>query len=166
MKETSKAVPLPDGVDDHGRFQRRFWIVQRCAWVVFAVVLIACLLGLLGRGGPFSRSVVQTAQGSLDLPAISRWNAPDELKVTLSASDQDRTVILDPPFLEAFSVEGIDPPQKQTFARDGHIGYVFAADATAETTVIFRLQTQRPGLRSYAIGIGNDASERSTFIFP
>ena len=128
MKETSKAVPLPDGVEDHGRLQRRFWIVQRCAWVVFAVVLIACLLGLLGRGGLFSRSVVQMAQGSLDLPVISRWNAPDELTVTFYATDQDRAVIVDPRFLEAFSVEGIDPPQKTTFARDGHIGHVFAAD--------------------------------------
>lgn len=124
------------------------------------------LVGVARSRRAVSRSVVPTAQGSLDLPAISRWNAPDELKVTLSASDQDRTVILDPPFLEAFSVQGIDPPQQQTFARDGHIGYVFAADATAETTVIFRLQTQRPGLRSYAIGIGDAVSEQSTFIFP
>ncbi|MVA23910.1 hypothetical protein V6582_09665 [Agrobacterium vitis] len=166
MKETAKSGPLPEGVENHGRFQRLFWTVQRCAWVVFAVILIACLLGLLGRGGFFSRSIVQVAQGSLDFPAISRWNAPDELKVTFSATDQDRTVIIDPRFLEAFSVEGIDPPQKTTFARDGHVGYVFAADPTAEITVIFRLQTQHPGLRSYSIGIGDEVSERSTFIFP
>ncbi len=124
MKETSKAVSLPDGVEDHGRLQRRFWKVQRCAWVIFAVILIACLLGLLCRGGLFSRSVVQMAQGSLNLPVISRWNAPDELKVTFSATDQDRTIIIDPRFLEAYSVEAIDPPQKTTFARDAHIGYV------------------------------------------
>lgn len=168
MKETSKAVPLPEGIEDHRRFQRLFWTVQRCAWIVFAVVLIACLLGLLGRGGLFSRSVVQMAQGSLDMPAISRWNAPDELTVTFGPTDhdQDRTVFIDPRFLEAFSVEGIDPPQKTTFARNGHIGYVFAADPTAEIAVIFRLQTLKPGLRSYSIGIGNDVSERSTFIFP
>lgn len=31
-------------------------------------------------------------------------------------------------FLQGFSVQGIDPPQKATFARDGRIGYVFPAD--------------------------------------
>jgi protein-L-isoaspartate(D-aspartate) O-methyltransferase len=159
-------MSLPEGVEDHRGFQRRFWIIQRCAWVVFALILVACLVGLLGRGGPFSRNVVQLAEGSLDLPGISRWNAPDELKATFSASPQDRIVIVDPAFLQAFSIEGIDPPQKSTLARDGRIGYVFPGDPTTSTKVVFRLHSQQPGLRSYTVGIGADLSEQSTFIFP
>lgn len=166
MKRALKPLPLPEGVEDHGQFQRRFWIVQRCAWLCFALILVACLIGLLGRGGPFSRSVMPLSEGSLDLPAISRWNAPDELKVTFSASQQDRVVVIDTAFLEAFSIEGIDPPQTSTFARDGRIGYVFPGDPTASTTVVFRLHTQEPGMRSYTTGIGADLSQHSTFIFP
>ena len=61
---------------------------------------------------------------------------------------------------------GIDPPQKATVARGGRIGYVFSADRTGPTSIVFRLQTQQPGLQAYAVGIGDDVSERSTFIFP
>ena len=61
MKRTPKPVPLPEGVEDHGSFQRRFWFAQRCAWVVFALILSACLFGLLGRGGMFSRGTVHFA---------------------------------------------------------------------------------------------------------
>lgn len=166
MKRTPKPIPLPEGVEDHGSFQRRFWFAQRCAWVVFALILSACLFGLLGRGGMFSRGTVHFAHGSIDLPAISRWNAPDDLKVTFSASGQDQIVMVDPQFLESFSVEGIDPPQKATVARGGRIWYVFSADPAGPTHIVFRLQTQQPGWRSYAVGIGDDVSERSTFIFP
>ena len=166
MKRTPKPIPLSEGVEDHGVFQRRFWLAQRCAWVAFAFILLACLFGLLGRGGMFSRSVVHLTQGTIDLPAISRWNAPDDLKVTLIAAAQDQIIFVDPQFLESFSVEGIDPPQKATVARGGRIGYVFSADPTDSTSVVFRLQTQQPGWRSYVIGIGDEASRQSTFIFP
>lgn len=166
MKRAPKPITLPEGVEDHGRFQRRFWVVQRCAWVVFALILIACLVGLLGRGGPFSRNILQLTEGSLELPAISRWNAPEELKATFFASQQDRIVVIDPRFLDAFSIEGIDPPQKSTFAQGGRIGYVFPGDPTTTTTVVFRLHAQQPGLRSYEVGLDADLSQQSTFIFP
>lgn len=114
----------------------------------------------------FSRSLVQFTQGSIDLPAISRWNAPDDLKVTLIAAAQDQIIFFDLQFLESFSIEGIDPPQKATVARGGRIGYVFSADPTGSTSVVFSLQTQQPGWRSYAIGIEDEVSRQSTFIFP
>jgi protein-L-isoaspartate(D-aspartate) O-methyltransferase len=166
MKRTPKPIPLPEGVEDHGPFQRRFWFAQRCAWLAFALILLACLFGLLGRGGMFSRAVVHLTRGTIDLPAISRWNAPDDLKVTLIAAAQDQIIFFDPQFLESFSVEGIDPPQKATVARGGRIGYVFSADPAGPTSVVFRLQTQQPGWHAFAVGIGDDVSERSTFIFP
>ncbi len=166
MKRSSKPLSLPEGVEDNGSFQRRLWFAQRCAWVIFALILLACLFGLLGRGGMFSRSIVHFTQGSIDLPAISRWNAPDDLKITLNAAAQDQIILVDPQFLESFSVEGIDPPQQATIARGGRIGYVFSADQAGPTSIVFRLQTQQPGWRSYAIGIGDEVSRQSTFIFP
>jgi protein-L-isoaspartate(D-aspartate) O-methyltransferase len=54
---------LPEGVDDHGASQRSFWAAQRVAWGIFALILIACLLGLLGRGGMFSTKMVESSGG-------------------------------------------------------------------------------------------------------
>lgn len=104
--------PAPPEVEDHGAFQRRFWAAQRIAWVVFSLILIACLLGLLGRGGMFATSTIASSGGSIDIPTISRWNAPDEMRVALAPDDKDQILFVDGRFLEAFSIEGVDPPQR------------------------------------------------------
>jgi hypothetical protein len=164
-----KAPPrpaLPEGVEDHGAFQRRFWAAQRIAWVVFSLILLACLLGLLGRGGMFATKTIDSSGGAIEIPTISRWNASDEMRITLAASDKDQILFVDPRFLKSFSIEGIDPPQKSTFQKDGRIGYVFSSDPAARSQIVFRLQTQQPGLRSFLVGIGDDVAEHSTFILP
>ncbi|NLR97026.1 hypothetical protein HGP17_09275 [Rhizobium sp. P38BS-XIX] len=157
---------LPEGVGDQRAFQRAFWAVQRVAWLVFALILLACLLGLLGRGGIFSMKAVASSGGDIEIPAISRWNAPDEMRVTLGASVVDQTVYVDSRFLETFSVDGIDPPQKTTVQKNGRIGYVFRSDETASAKIIFRLKTQQPGVRAFLVGIDNDVAEHSTIILP
>ena len=157
---------LPEGVEDHGAFQRRFWAVQRVAWAVFALILLACLLGLLGRGGMFAMRTFKSSGGTIEMPAISRWNAPDEIRVSLPVSDADQTVFVDPRFLEAFSIDGVDPPQKATVRKDGRIGYVFGSDPSTPAKIVFHLQTQQPGLRYFLLGIEDDIAEHSTFILP
>ena len=157
---------LPEGMIDSTVFQQRFWAVQRISWIVFTLLLAACLLGLLGRGGLFSRQTLVLPDGSVDLPAISRWNAPEHMVVNFAPSSEDRVFTIDRAFLQTFSVQGVDPPQKTTFARDGRIGYVFPADPAGPTQIVFRLQTELAGPRQATIGIGAETRTQSTFIFP
>ncbi|MGO8368079.1 protein-L-isoaspartate(D-aspartate) O-methyltransferase [Rhizobium ruizarguesonis] len=157
---------LPEGVVDYTDFQQTFWAVQRISWIVFTLLLLTCLLGLLGRGGPFSRQTLLLADGSVDFPVISRWNAPEDMTVNFTPSSEDRVFTIDAAFLQTFSVQGIDPPQKATFVRAGRIGYVFPADPAGLTQIVFRLQTQLPGPRRATIGMGGETRSQSTFIFP
>ncbi|KWV57705.1 hypothetical protein AS026_30850 [Rhizobium altiplani] len=162
----SGKTDLPEGVEDCGAFQRKFWVAQRVASVLFALILIGCLFGALGRGGYLSRTLVTSELGVLDFPALTRWNAPDDLVVTFSPSAEDRVFFVDGRFFEAFSVEGTDPPKKATLVKDGLTGYVFSSDPSKPTRVTFRLQTQMPGLRTAAFGIDGEVAERTTFVFP
>ena len=157
---------LPEGLVDTTDFQKRFWAVQRVSWIIFTLLLVACLLGLLGRGGAFSRQTLVLPEGSVDFPAISRWNAPEHMILNFGPSSEDRVFTVDAEFLQTFSIEGIDPPQKTTFARDGRIGYVFPADPAGPAQIVFRLQTELAGPRRATIGIGADTRTQSTFIFP
>ncbi|RFB85451.1 protein-L-isoaspartate O-methyltransferase [Rhizobium leguminosarum bv. trifolii] len=166
MGEGQKSPELPEGVLDHGKFQRRFWALQRISWIVFVLLLLACLFGLLGRGGLFSRHVLIFAAGSIDFPVISRWNAPEDLVVNFAPSAEDRIFTIDADFLQSFYVEGVNPPQSATFARDGRIVYVFPGDPDGPTQVVFRLQTQLVGFRRATVGIGKETRTQSTFIFP
>ncbi|UIL30836.1 protein-L-isoaspartate(D-aspartate) O-methyltransferase (plasmid) [Rhizobium leguminosarum] len=161
------ALPtLPEGVLDHSEFQQRFWAVQRFSWIVFTLLLLTCLLGLLGRGGPFSRQTLILPEGSVDFPVISRWNAPrgydGDLHAVVRRQDiHDRSRLSSNLF-----DQGVDPPQKATFARAGRIGYVFPADPAGPTQIVFRLQTQLPGPLRATIGMGGETRTQSTFIFP
>jgi hypothetical protein len=83
-----------------------------------------------------------------------------------SCTDRDQTVFVDPRFLESFSIEGVDPPQKATARADGLIGYVFGSDPSGPAKIVFRLQTQEPGPRSFLLGIDRGVAEHSTFILP
>jgi protein-L-isoaspartate(D-aspartate) O-methyltransferase len=164
MPKTSSS--LPEGIEDHTRFQQRVWRAQRWAWLGFAAILVAALFGALGRGGLLSQQELKLAGGSLELPIITRWNAPDELRVFFSPSASERRLVVDPHFLTIFSVEGIDPPQKAADYENGRIGYVFPADPGATSQVILRLHTQKPGLHSFHIGIDQDVIEPSVLILP
>lgn len=164
MPKTSSS--LPEGIEDHTRFQQRVWCAQRWAWIGFAAVLIAALFGALGRSGPLSQQELKFAGGNIELPIVTRWNAPDELRVFFLPSSSDRRLVLDPDFLTIFSIESIDPPQKAADYENGRIGYVFPADAAATSQVILRLHTQKPGLHSFRIGIGQDVIERSVLVLP
>ncbi|WP_049732632.1 protein-L-isoaspartate(D-aspartate) O-methyltransferase [Rhizobium ecuadorense] len=166
MGEMHKLPALPEGVLDHTEFQQRFWAVQRLSWIIFTLLLATCLMGLLGRGGPFSRQTFHLSDGSVDFPVISRWNAPEDMTVNFTASSEDRVFTIDAAFLQTFSVQGIDPPQKATFAREGRIGYIFPADPAGPTQIVFRLQTQLPGAHRATIGMGREVHTQSTFIFP
>ncbi|MDM9646423.1 hypothetical protein [Rhizobium sp. S163] len=162
----SARTRLPEGVEDHGAFQRRFWTAQRVAWIVFTLILAGCLFGAFGGGGYLSRTVVIAETGAVDYPVITRWNAPDTLGVTFAPSTEDRVFFVDGRFFNIFSVEGIDPPQKAILAKDGLAGYVFASDPTNPTHITFRLQTQAPGLHSASFGVDGEVAEPKLFIFP
>jgi protein-L-isoaspartate(D-aspartate) O-methyltransferase len=88
------------------------------------------------------------------------------MTVNFTPSSEDRVFTIDAAFLQTFSVQGIDPPQKATFVRAGRIGYVFPADPAGLTQIVFRLQTQLPGPRRATIGMGGETRSQSTFIFP
>ncbi|ARM90635.1 protein-L-isoaspartate O-methyltransferase protein (plasmid) [Rhizobium sp. CIAT894] len=166
MEKIQDLPALPEGVLDHTEFQRRFWAIQRIAWIIFTLLLVACLLGLLGRGGPFSRQTIAFPGGAVDFPVLSRWNAPETMTVNFAPSSEDRVFTIDAAFLQSFSIEGVDPPEKATLVRQGRIGYVFPSDPAGPTQIVFRLQTQLPGPCRSTIGIGAQTRAHSTFIFP
>lgn len=163
---STRENPHPEGVEDYGTFQRRVWLIQRCAWIAFVLVLVACLSGFLGRGGPFSRESITFSQGNIEIPIISRWNAPDEIRVTFYPSAEERHLVLDSRFFDPFSVEGIDPPQQSTRFQNGRVDYVFPPDPLRASVAVFRLRTEQPWLHTFEIGLGNESRQHSIFVFP
>ena len=52
MGTTERPNVRSDGLqlDEHRRFQERFWSIERLAWCAFALIVIIALLGGFGSG--------------------------------------------------------------------------------------------------------------------
>ena len=153
-------------LDEPREFQKRFWNIERLAWIVFALIIVLALLGFTGAGGPFSRGHAEFAQGRLDYPRIARWQRSEEFRIRLSPGEETRRVTFGPSFYEAFQVEGIEPePESQKSVADG-VEMSFAADADAEAFIVLHVKPQQLGLPSFRVGLNGDNQQFVSTILP
>jgi hypothetical protein len=69
-------------------FQRRFWRIQRAAWGLGALALLAAAFGVMGNGGVFARATVELSPGvTLRYDRFARQEAPTRLELLSTPSD-------------------------------------------------------------------------------
>ncbi|MFC7376965.1 hypothetical protein [Brevundimonas sp. GCM10030266] len=138
-------------------FQERFWRVQRVAWVVFALFVVAALAGLTGAGGPLSRAEVRTPEGLVDSPRVGRWSAADEMRFELSGQNGLARVDLSDRFAAHFQVHDIQPAPDRTEATDDGQALIFIAPDSARSTVVLHVTAENPGLARFDVRLNGGA---------
>jgi hypothetical protein len=156
----------PDIVEDR-LFQERFWRIERIAWVGFALLIVAAVLGVFGGGGPFSSATTMFGASRIEYPTMARWEAGEEVAIRLAGGSGERRLVLASTFAEAFRVDDLRPPPERVDAVPLGHAYIFTAATDAPLEIRIAVTPRRPGYADYAIGIGNAPSLRlSTFIWP
>lgn len=159
-----------DGARDTPRrptaLQERFWAVERGAWVVFALMILAAVLGLTGAGGVFSRASMSLPGGTVDYPRVARWQASDHISVSFTPGAAERQVTLSPDLLDKVDVDHVVPPPKAT--RSGPAGsvYSFDVDAAKGGEVDFNLRVEHPGWTAFRIGLDGDSADGALLVLP
>lgn len=164
-----KLPPIrPDGLqlEEPRAFQKRFWIAERVAWIIFALIIVLALLGFTGAGGPFSRASVEVAGASLDYPRVSRWQTSDELRVTLPPGTEERRVSFAQAFYDSFQIEGIEPPPESQKSTAEGVEMTFAADADADASIVIYVRPLHPGFPSFTVGLNGNDQHISSAILP
>jgi len=163
MTDRMAAPGAPDFGEDRA-FQEKFWTVQRCAWVVFALIIAAALLGATGTGGPLANQEMQIGEVRVAAPRIARWASTADFKVRVGGGDGHLTLLLGPGFSRSFQIEDIQPrPDSASVGRDGQMLSFRAGGGT----IAIRVRADRPGIASYAIGINGGGGETMrTLILP
>ena len=164
--------PIPvrdDGlqIDDNAQFQRRFWRVERLAWLIYGLFILAALVGLTGDGGHFARA--ERIAGGLEVsyPAISRWRSQEDLAVRLPAGAGSRDLRVDAGFLAAFDVLQITPAPETAQALPDGLRWTFRAQPGRPAKVSLLIEARRPGRLSYRLDSGDGATLRlSTLVLP
>ena len=129
-------------------FQRRFWRIQRVGWVIMALILLAALLGLTGKGGPLARASVTGPEGEVVYPRVARWQTADELEVRFSrVSAGEATVQVGVEFGRVFQVEGIQPEPSSSIVIAGGQQLTFeVGPGEGEKSVTINVRPTQPEL--------------------
>jgi len=154
-------------------FQRRTWQVERAAWILLGVILIAALLGFFGGGGLVASTETATEDGNLSMQydRFARLAAPTRLRVVVTPPDESADTLriwLAREYVEALEVTSVVPePSRVEAASDRYI-FEFPLSPGSETaTVLFRVEPLRAWHVPGRLGIDGGADLRfDQFIYP
>lgn len=154
-------------LDTDPTFQERWWRLERIAWVLMGLLVIAALCGLTGAGGPLSRGQVQAGSAIIDYPRIARWQSAEHATIRFAADATGEVpVLLSPAFAEAFDVEAMmpDPVQTRSTAAGHELTFDLGQDRGPKL-VTLSLRPGHPGLPAHAaVRIGDAPPARLGFV--
>jgi hypothetical protein len=173
VKPVRDDVPMTGGkvaVGEDLDFQRRWWRFEKIVWSFFVLVLIADLLGLLGRG-PLANAKLQTQDGSLQVKyeRVLRENTSSILTLLPQSSvihDGKLQIFVSDSIVKEFGAQRIIPQPLVSSVGNGGVTYTFPASA-APMTVQFELKPSFIGSHPFQIGIpGGETVGAKSIVLP
>jgi hypothetical protein len=162
--------PIMPGLDvnEHMRFQRQEWRVERIGWVCVWGFMAAGLAGLVGRG-PISSTKVESGAVTLEYHRLTHITQPEELKLRLRPKgDGGAELLISGPFLHAVEITGITPePSEQEARPGGAIALTFERSGDArDFGVTIDYEIVEAGRHKGRVEHAGDAVEFATFAYP
>ena len=127
-------------------WQESWWVVQRVGWAIMALIILAALVGLTGKGGPLASATAHAAGATIDYPRITRWKSDDQLTVRLPVSASgDVDVELSKAFGELFSIRSVEPEPSEVKATASGQRFTFeVGDGPGERLIVFGIHAENP----------------------
>ena len=151
-------------------FQRRWWKFERGIWVVFALILVADLSGILGRG-PLSKKEGHATDGSLlvKYESVERANTPSIMTVLPGAAAVQNGVLrlfVSNAIVDQLGTQRVIPSPALSTVGNGGVTYTFSA-TTLPLTVQFALQPSFIGSHAFRMGVpGQDVVQGKIYVLP
>ena len=151
-------------VTEDREWQEKFWTAQRIAWAVMALIIIAAIAGLTGKGGPLAAAKANLGYATLEYPRIARWQSDEQLTVRLAETAPARVqLLLSPQFVKLFSVNSIEPEPSEVRATPrGHL-FTFETETGGERVIAFNVHAANPVLEQpIGVSLGSAPPARVT----
>lgn len=144
-------------VEEDRPWQETLWTAQRVGWAIMALLIVAALIGITGKGGPVASASASVAGATIEYPRITRWQSQDQLVVRLPPSASgEAEVELSRAFGDLFTVESVQPEPSKVEATGTGYRYAFDVRGGGEKLVRFNIKANRPVLwRAVEASIGD-----------
>ncbi len=169
MAAKLQAPPIrKDGLqlDERRDFQRKFWTLERMAWLVFAVLVASALAGLCGGSGYFSRQSLAAGGALVDLPRISRWQGNEYIALQLPGGEGPHTIVLGGEFGEYFLIERTQPAPARSRATSSGLEMEFAGSGEGPSRVMIEVGPSRPGFASVVVAVAGHRAAAGVLVLP
>lgn len=153
-------------------FQKREWVVQRIAWGVMALTVIAALIGVFGYG-PVSHATATDPTGKLrvEYQRFGRLDAAAELTVRLDPAliEGDRVEVwIDRGFIDEQQIDGITPEPSEVEPGEERCTFIFPAPRGGDgAQIVFHFAPQKAGRYTGRVGTpSGPALSLGQFVYP
>jgi hypothetical protein len=159
-------------LDQDQRFQRREWRFQRVGWGVFALLVVAALLGLFGAGGPLARGHAASGGAPAVEVDFSRFvhrqtATPVQVRVAGPLAGAALELWVEREFLARQRLERIHPEPSAMAFGDGRFRYRFdVADPAGPFEIDLLLHPERTGRLQGRLGVGTESVAVDQYVLP
>jgi len=164
---TGANLPIP--IDEDMEFQRVQWRVERIAWAILALFLVLALAGVFAAG-PLARATATDPAGRMlvDYPRFLRNGAAARMEVHVAPDGTGTfTLALDRTFMQAFTLDTVQPAPTMSRASPHGIELTFGAAADGPGSVFITVTPQGIGVADNRIGVaGGGQALLRQFIYP
>lgn len=153
------------------RHHRAAWRLERVAWGVMALLLLATLLGAFG-GGPLSHARSSAGPASLEYERLMRAAAPTvyRLRVEPAMAANGRVPVrIDQALVDLMQLQSIVPQPESVTAGPGYTEFVFRVDPGRQlpAEIVFRFQPATFGrFRGQLLVAGRESLPVSHVVYP
>jgi hypothetical protein len=157
-------------IDTDMHFQRRSWVVQRCGWVVFTLIILGALMGLFGPG-PISNTTIGDARLRVEYERFGRLQDSMALVIYVGPGVAQNGAIrlsVDRQYLHGIEVRHVIPDPQLVESDGDQLIYIFhAVNPDQPISITFHVDPEKIGLLTGWIGLdGGPTLEFSQFIYP
>jgi hypothetical protein len=126
-------------IDEDLVFHQRFWKVQRLGWVLWALILVAAVIGFLGPGAKGQQKLQSSASNlSLTFEKSVHYQAPAELKIQVKQKTKSSStrLAINRDYIDSVEITRIDPEPNLITDGDGVILYTFNRSNSLEPMTV------------------------------
>lgn len=168
LKDTKNGLEVEEDI----AFERKEWKVERVAWVVMLLVVLAAAGGLFGNG-LFSRTTKSTPDGQLEIAyqRFARSGGRTTIEVTVTpavAQEGEVTVLLSRNYLSRFQIRQVTPEPDSTESVGESLAFTFqVGDDSAPHEVEFNLEPEAVGRSRGTVAVAKRPPlPFSQFVYP